>query len=380
MSTFAVPVLRVQEVIDHPNADRLSIVRVGDYRCVSAKRDGQHIYQAGDLVVYVPEAALVPEALLRHGFWDEAKNKGMLAGSQGDRVKAVRLRGVVSQGLLFPLLQSSEGAILQLVGLPVLQVREGQNLAEALGITKYEPPIPTNMSGEVLPLYGKTLKYDIENLKRYPNILREGETCVVTEKLHGTFCAIGYWPQLAHPELFAGGDVFLFSKGLGAQGIVLKNTEANRFNLYVRMFNALAESGFVQRLQEFANAVPVYVLGEVFGKGVQDLDYGHTKPVFRAFDMFVGDPATGRFLSSAELTQAYAALGVESVPVLYHGPYDKALMDELKEGKTTLGDAHIREGVVIRPVEERRDDEIGRVILKHVGDGYLLRSGGTEYN
>jgi len=55
-------------------------------------------------------------------------------------------------------------------------------------------------------------------------------------------------------------------------------------------------------------------------------------------------------------------------------------MDELKEGRTTFGDAHLREGIVIRPAEERRDPEIGRVILKHVGDGYLLRSGGTEFN
>lgn len=40
----------------------------------------------------------------------------------------------------------------------------------------------------------------------------------------------------------------------------------------------------------------------------------------------------------------------------------------------------MREGIVIRPVLERRHDALGRVQLKSVSDDYLLRKGGTEYN
>lgn len=65
------------------------------------------------------------------------------------------------------------------------KIYEGVDLQEYLGITKYEPPIPVHLAGEVKNLMGKTLKYDIENIQKYPNVLEQGELVVMTEKLHG---------------------------------------------------------------------------------------------------------------------------------------------------------------------------------------------------
>ena len=75
-------------------------------------------------------------------------------------------------------------------------------------------------------------------------------------------------------------------------------------------------------------------------------------------------------------------LDIDTVPVLYSGPYSKEVVDELTNGKETVSgkELHMREGIVIRPFNERRDDDIGRVILKSVSDAYLLRKGGTEHN
>ena len=106
MAQFEVPVVRVDRIEEHPGADALEIAVVRGYRCVV--KIGAH--RAGDLVAYIPEDAIVPEPLIREmRLWDEAKGKGMLAGKKGDRVKAIRLRGIVSQGLLYPVEGREEG-------------------------------------------------------------------------------------------------------------------------------------------------------------------------------------------------------------------------------------------------------------------------------
>jgi hypothetical protein len=66
--------------------------------------------------------------------------------------------------------------------------------------------------------------------------------------------------------------------------------------------------------------------------------------------------------------------GVETVPVVATILFDLAEVKRYSEGKTLLldKDAHIREGLVVRPVRERSDPNIGRVILKYVSDSYLF--------
>ncbi len=66
--------------------------------------------------------------------------------------------------------------------------------------------------------------------------------------------------------------------------------------------------------------------------------------------------------------------GLPGCPELYRGPYDAEAIAAMAEGKTTLpGADHVREGVVVKPLRERWDQEIGRVFLKQPGEGYLLR-------
>ena len=111
--------------------------------------------------------------------------------------------------------------------------------------------------------------------------------------------------------------------------------------------------------------------GEVYG-WVADLRYGHRPGhvSFVAFDIF--DPATGRFHDYDEFTRAVEALGIPLAPVLYRGPWDPLRIAEWTEGPSRLFPGHIREGAVVRPVRERFDERVGRVILKQHGEGYLL--------
>ena len=379
MSEFKTEVVRVT-IEAHPKADRLEIARIRKYQ--SLVPVGQ--FKDGDLVAYIQEGSLVPLEVL-----EELGLVGRLAGPNKDRVKAVKLRGVLSQGICYPARP---------------EWVEGQDVSAELGITKYEPPIPTNMSGELY--HGgpyRTVKYDVENLKRHDDVFYEGhDLVVITEKVHGTFCCIGFLSDmLAHPEY---GNVAVSSKGLGARGLVFKpNAPENDNNLYLRAARqhdvpAKLEAE-LQTMIDFVEEVTgaphedhwsLFVLGEVFGKGVQDLSYGADAGAddvgFRVFDAFVqwdSEAHERHWLDDEELSQLCESSGLQRVPVLYRGVYSDEIVEALTNGPETVSgeESHIREGVIIRFQDEIPEDERYAVRqLKSVSEAYMTRKDGTEYN
>jgi len=185
MATFEVKIVRVDAIEEHPNADAIEFARIAGY--VSIVKKDQ--VKTGDLVVYVPEAAVMPQWLLEHiGLWKHDSDKGALAGKQGTRVKAIKLRGSISQGIVIQTRlepkDHGDGNILTTEAGDVW-VEEGQEVSELLGITKYVPKIPTCLDGEVCNVFGSTLKFDIENIQKHPDIFNEDEDVIATEKLHG---------------------------------------------------------------------------------------------------------------------------------------------------------------------------------------------------
>ena len=396
MSTFDCKVVPIT-ILPHPNAEKLELAQVADYRCVV----GKGLYKTGDLVAYIPEAAIIPEDQLQFfGYWNEEQNKGLLAGSKGDRVKAVKLRGEVSQGLVFPV-----NKIVMYLGQLDREFNVGDDVAELLGITKWEPPIPAGMGGEVYNAgQSVTVDYDIENLKKYPDVLQEGEEVIFTEKLHGTSFQIGLLPAMDkyfHEDHFKAsidglgdGYFFIASKGLGAQGLCFKDVEANENNLYVRVAKkyGLFEKLLQLRLHRLGtgdmfSVDPLILQGEAYG-AVQDLTYG-AKPgevFFRAFDICVGERHNRRYFDEDIFEQSIQLLGLDRCPVLYKGPYSKEKILELTHHtKSVVCPTQISEGGVVKPTRERKDNAIptmgGRVILKSINEDYLLRKGNaTEFN
>jgi RNA ligase (TIGR02306 family) len=389
MAEFEVKVVRVDNVVKHDNADTLDVISIGGYRCIAnRKEDGTPRYAPGDLVVYIPEGAVIPAWFLDAYGW-----RDKLSGSGKDRVKAVKLRGVLSQGILHPVkcdksfLNAGLRSPFYIDGpmksgaMTAQVVEEGMNVADFLGITKYEPPVPESMRGDLKGFrqYGMPLKFDIENVKKYPNILEIGEEVYITEKLHGTFCQIGYVPGLNDPELFFDGNWYVCSKGLGAQGIVFKNTEKNRdSNVYVKTLLKLQP--LLESLVEWTGPSdePFVLMGEIFGAGVQDLTYGTKEPQFRIFRAYAydGHKSVWDTLSLDAMQHFTSFIGFDTVPLLYHGPYHPEVLANLTDGKTTLVDGpavHIREGVVVAPAKPRYLDGFGDVILKSVSADYLLR-------
>lgn len=364
MSTFEVKVTKI-EVEPHPGADRLELCKVGDYRSVVTKDQ----YKTGDLVAYIPEASELPLWLQK-----ELGVDGKLAGPKHNRVKAIRLRGILSQGLVYPARE---------------YWKEGDEVSEELQITKYEPPVPAALAGEVFAGGSNiTIHYDIENYKKVPTLLRDGDEVVFTEKLHGTFACFACLPD--HLQTTESGHLAVTSKGLGAKGLCLKDNERNATNTYMRVAKSTNILEKVRKAFDLEKVGPVFVLGEIFGSGIQDLTYdanaSSDKTVgFRIFDIFVGIPNKGGYyLDDSTLDDVCNILGINRVPILYRGPFSKELLVKHTTGKETVsGKArHIREGIVVRPRLERFCAGLpsNRLQLKSVSEDYLTRKDGTEYN
>jgi len=357
MSTFKVTAEKIQ-VTEHPNADALELAVIGGYRAVVVKG----VYRTGDLVCYIPEAGVLPENLIK-----ELGLEGKLAGSKKNRIKPVRLRGALSQGIVCKPSMLTEQELEE-------AYRNNLDLAEKLEITKYVPPVPTHMAGDVEGDASQVRWIDIENIKRYETIFNTGDEVVVTEKLHGT-CMI------VNIHVDENVRVTVSSKGLNAKHLVLKESEKNLYWQVAKLYN-LQETGV--KLAEKLGSIQVALFGEVFGPGVQDLHYGveQNQRGYRIFDVaYVTSEGKTVFVDAKDLEGLLEGL-VESVPVLYTGPYNRELIWEMAEGKDTLSQTHVREGVVVRSAEETEcvtETYQGRKIAKFVSEAYLTRKGGTEY-
>ncbi|KKL59152.1 hypothetical protein LCGC14_2218180, partial [marine sediment metagenome] len=119
---------------------------------------------------------------------------------------------------------------------------------------------------------------------------------------------------------------------------------------------------------------PIIVFGEIYGSGVQDLTYGMENGVkdFRVFDISDG----GTYLPWKTVNGYCYKFDIPTVPQLYKGPFSKNLIEEYTNGDSVLSHNDKfqgREGIVITPLEERKDWQIGRVILKSISVDYLNR-------
>lgn len=368
MSSFAVQVVRIQDLEPIEGADRIELARIGGYRSVVPKGD----YVVGDFAIYIPEQAIVPQELLR-----EIGLEGRLAGKEKNRVKAVKLRGSLSQGIVCRpsvYFDRQDNLVEDLF-------QKEANVQEALGISKWVPEVPANMAGEAYGEPNQIRWIDIENVKRFPDVFSTDEIVQVTEKIHGTaFCMTVDFDRGILPTA---PQVTITSKGMGSRGLALKPSERN---LYWR---AEQRFGLARKVQEFVHRWElstepdlvrrVGLFGEVYGKGVQDLHYGTESPEFACFDMFVETENNSGWFDYSSIR---SLVGVPMVPLLYTGPYDESYIWELASGQECVSgqQANIREGVVVRPLLERTSDILGgRAILKFVSDDYLTRKNGSEF-
>lgn len=355
-SDFSCPVVEI-DIEEHPNADRLEIARVRGTDLSGIVVKGQ--FTNGDRVIYIPEAAIVPDEVL-----ETVGLVGKLAGAKKNRVKPMRLRGIFSEGIFLPC--SEECAL-------------GDDMTEALGIVKYLPKRKGMcFSGKVRPQPHEgafNFSNRIVHLNRAPDLIAEGTMVEVTEKLHGTFICIGLVSEENAHESF--GRRIAFSKGIGAYGNAFDPTDMT--NVYVK---AAHDYGVWEKLEELDGAeYDMFLCGELFGQGVQGgMGYG-VAPEIRFFDAALTSfSGSLEYLPALNARELIKDLGLNYVPVLGEVPYSYELIKSMAQGKETVSgeSLHIREGVVVRALTHTSREKFGSA-YKYVSEAYKTRKNGTEY-
>jgi RNA ligase (TIGR02306 family) len=235
------------------------------------------------------------------------------------------LRGVSSFGFVIP-------TELQEIG------RDLNGIYEAV---RYEPA-PKLYQGDQLPEHPKFHRYtEIENVQRFPDTIPEGTPVAISEKLHGTAARLA----VIDGEFIVGSH--------RCQRVAGDNIYWRALEPCLTFLNDMKEDGH-----------DVIVFGEIYGRGIQDLTYGETTPVFRCFDISVN----GLYLSHYLTMMLCKSYSIPTVPILWVGAYSHEKLVSLTDGKSSLAD-HVREGVVVKALEET----VPRQILKSVSVDYLAR-------
>ncbi len=377
----------------HPNADRLSVVRVYNFTVCVNTADWLGVEKAA----YVQPDSCMPdrpeyrflkdtsatrkerEGLVQAQETIRATGSGMEltedeyqrrlaeieakvdANTKHLRITVKKLRGVVSMGMLLPAPEGSQ---------------VGDDVAEQLGVTHYEPPSMDEIEGRrqhtgddvaPAPLMIYAPKYDVESIYKFADCFEAGEPVYVSEKIdgqNGRFVATengnettkehpqpGEWKWSTPVTLHAG-----------------SRTEWKKKEGGSNWWRVQEGNPWIERWCYDNQDCVLY--GEVYG-WVQTLKYG-AKPgqlFFRAFDVMEGVEYWDAEKFLAEIPEE------RRVPSLGIMPFDFGRLQALADGPSLVrGANHAREGIVIKPVKERKHWSLGRVMLKVVSNEYLEKS------
>ena len=341
MSELIVEVVPVLEVKNHPNADRLDLIRVKGWEVI-VKRDQ---FTVGNLVVFIPPDAIITKPLQEFlnitNYCAELPKSNPLNALGHRRVKAARLRGIPSYGVIMTLDDVVKYFGLYNNGDISDRLVEGSDLSALLNITKYEPPIRST-AGDVERDSPQFHTYtDIENWRNHPEWFSEEDQVVITQKIHGTNCRLGYCLDTQDGEwkYMAGSHKTRRKDGLYWEP----------YFMYPQLRT------MIEDLYYKYDKVPIIVFGEIFGSSIQDITYGMTngQKDFMVFDISVG----GTYVSWPFMIGMCKNHEIPTVPILWVGPYSVDKVKELTDGPAfkCAEDAKFkgREGVVIKPYIER---------------------------
>jgi RNA ligase (TIGR02306 family) len=326
---------RISDIQPIDGADMIELAIVDGWKVVVAKNVGHKI---NDLVVYCEIDSFLP---IREEFEFLRKSSFKKMGDEeGFRLKTIKLRGQVSQGLILPL------DVLLSTGVSSDDVYEGLDVTGMLNIVKYEPPIPAELAGKVKGLFPSFIRKTDE--ERIQNLAGEYEemkkhTYYVTEKLDGSSATFYY-----------NNGVF----GVCSRNLELIETEGNTF------WKVARELDLENKLQKLNSNICLQ--GELIGEGIQGNPYkikGQTVRFFNIFDIdnqeYYGLP---NFLITLDVLQ------LESVPVLDRNFQLPNSVDELlnySDKKSKLNPNFDREGIVIRSLDRK-------ISFKVISNKFLL--------
>ena len=324
-----------------PNADKIELVTVDGWNVVVAKDVG---HKVGDLVIYCEIDSFLP---IREEFEFLRKSSYKKMGDvEGFRLRTVKLRGQVSQGLILPM---------SVLNPPDTNIYvtpfEGLDVTEMLDIVKYEPPIPAELAGKVKGAFPsfipKSDEFRIQNLtKEYEEWKYQSKhQFYVTEKLDGSSATF----YVKDGEF-----------GVCSRNLELLETEGNTF------WKVARELGLENKMKSLGKNISLQ--GELIGEGIQGNPYklkGQTIRFFTGYDIDKRER-----IGFIHFIVMIMDMGLEYVPVI-NPEFGFLLPDTIEEmlqyaeGKSALNPDTEREGVVVRSLD-------GSISFKAISNKFLL--------
>jgi RNA ligase (TIGR02306 family) len=336
MERKLVSVRKITNITPIEGADKIELATIDAWKVVVAK-DVNH--KVGDMVIYCEIDSFLP-IKEEFEFLRKSSYKKMSDGTEGFRLKTIKLRGQVSQGLILPM---------SVVEYTNVQFEVGMDVTNLLGVTKYEPPIPAELAGKVKGLFPsflrKTDEERIQNLtKEYENYKSLGRKFYVTEKLDGS-SATFYFRD----------GVF----GVCSRNLELLETEGNTF------WKVARELDLENKMKSLGKNISIQ--SELIGESVQGNPYKIKGQTIRCFNLFNID--TQEYSSLTDFKDTVEMLGLKTVPVLDTNFKLPDTIDELlkfADSKSELNTNYDREGIVIRTLDRK-------ISFKVISNKFLLK-------
>ncbi len=323
----------ISDVQPIEGADRIQVASVLGWKVVIKKDE----FKPGDPAIYCEVDSFLP-VKPEFEFLRKSSYKKMSDGTEGFRLKTIKLRGVISQGLLIP--------VSSLPGYPEVPP-PGTDVTDILGIVKYEPPIPAQLAGEVKgPFPGFISKTDEERIQNLIDSLPNYKDSLfyVTEKVDGT-------------------SITIYLKD-GQFGICSRNLELveNPENTYWRV---VKELDIENKLRNLGRNIALQ--GELIGEGIQKNIYKLRGQTIKFFDAF--DIDKYEYFDYPSFKSILDEFGLATVPVIEEALQLPQSVDEIltmANGKSALNPDANREGLVFRTTSGKRFS------FKAISNNFLL--------
>lgn len=323
----------ISEIRPIVDADVIEVVKVDNWNVVVKKGE----FKVGDRVVYFEIDSFLP-IREEFEFLRKSSYRKLADESEGFRLKSIRLRGQISQGLIIPL-----------DILPYGNYNVGDDVTDILDVVKFDPPLPPELEGIAIGNFPSFIQKTDE--ERIQNLTEEYEKYkkfrfFASEKMDG------------HSSTFFLND--------GEFGVCSRNLQLifNPDNTYGRI---IVSNNIEEKMRSFGRNIAIQ--GEIVGEGVQGNKYklkGQKLLVYNIFDIDKFE-----YLSKEEMLKICDRFSLETVPTIFDEFVLPETIDELLEianGKSVLNVNTTREGLVWVSI----DSDI-RISFKTISNTFLLK-------
>lgn len=330
-------IAKIENIESIDGADAIELATIRGWNIVVKKNE----FKVGDLCVYCEIDSVLPEK----PEFEFLRNKKF-------RIKTIKLRGQVSQGIAFPLSILPDDDTIK------TRIFDGMDVTDILKVTKYEAPIPANLSGKMkgsFPCHSiKTDEERIQNLTDKYEMLKEHKY-FATEKLDGSSMTC-----------YLKDDIF----GVTSRNLDLIETEDNTFWKVARELN------IEEKMREYSKKTGIKnfnIQGELIGESIQKNKYklkGQTARFFRSFNI-----DNFEFFDYKDFIKMIEDMKLETVPVLGIVELPETVEELLKfvEGKSVLNKNTEREGIVFVSTDYVKKHN-GRLSFKGISNRFLLKN------